>query len=233
MVTQQLLGCVQCSILARIFDVSIACHIFFSQQCCQQAVGYVVCMRMTIAANQIGCNKFWLYWLANVHKSWSVFVKSPLWAVCGAKQHWYTMIYYVIVYIDIWLSVCSCKNNTDMPPSGACDMSVLYVSTLPRYPLYSYVEVYIISMRYYIALMPHLLLLPKLSLTYDINLYLHLSHCSLPNAFVFPCFVRGQLLCYYDPSHTGSHNNFSDFDLWVVIWGYLANHFPVFVFAFQ
>ena len=74
------------------------------------------------------------------------------------------------------------QNNTDMPPSGACDMSVLYVSTLPRYPLYSYVEVYIISMRYYIALMPHLLLLPKLSLTCDINLYLHLSHCSLPNA---------------------------------------------------
>ena len=74
------------------------------------------------------------------------------------------------------------QNNTDMPPSGACDVSVLYVSTLPRYPLYSYVEVYIISMRYYIALMPHLLLLPKLSLTYDINLYLHLSHCSLPNA---------------------------------------------------
>ena len=92
--------------------------------------------------------------------------------------------YYVIVYIDIRLSVCSCKNNTDMPPSGACDVSVLYVSTLPRYPLglYSCVEVYMISMRYYIALMPHLLLLPKLSLTYDINLYLHLSHCSLPNA---------------------------------------------------
>ena len=139
MVSQQLLGCVQCSILARLLDVSIACHIFFSQQCCQQAVGYAVCMIMTIAAYQIGCNKFWLYWLANVHKSWSVFVKSPLWAVCGAKQHWYTMIYYVLVYIDIWLSVCCCKTILICPPQGrvTCQyftsvlcLDILYIVTL-------------------------------------------------------------------------------------------------------
>ena len=165
-VSQQLLGCIQCSILALLLDVSIACHIFISQQYCQQAVGYVVCMRMTIAANQIGCDKFWL-------TDWPIctnhgqYLSSRPYELSLVQSNIDIQWYYVIVYIDIRLSVCSCKNDTDMPSSGACDVSVLYVSTLPRYPLYSYVEVYIISKRYYIALMPHLLLLPKLSLTYD------------------------------------------------------------------